>query len=182
MRVLFTKQQEEITTVKKSVMQITVDTGNQDFKAVESPVIEMEPEPHIVGRPTFTSTSPRFFRQQTKTIPDLSGRSNQVTDIVDLHRRMTNKAPGRIAYSETRALRGSPLIEGYVDDGVTKSYDSFAPHQDRVRDGQKDDHARRLSNGRPLHSDKRVHKFIAAQEMTEHQSGRAKKATIEITV
>ena len=182
MRVLFTKQQEEITTVKKSVMLITVDTGSQDFKAAECPVIEMHPETQVVDRPTFTSTSPRFSRQQRKTIPDLSGRSNQVTDIVDLHRRSTNNAPGRIAYSKTRALRSSPLMERYVDEGVTKSYDSFAPHQGRVPDGQKDDYARRLSDGRPLHSDMRVYKFIVAQEMTEHQSGRAKRVTIEITV
>ena len=173
MRVVFTKYHEEVTSVRKSVTQVKVETSHRSFEVAETPVVH---------RTSPTTSSRRFPVQQQEAIPALTARTNEVTDIVDLHSPSNKNTPSQVTYSMAGTMRVDPPCEHYVGEKILKSEDEFVRKQRQAPNEQMGDKPLLINEERFIRYDLTVHRFIATQEMTEHRRRTEKKLTVEIDV
>lgn len=180
MKLLFTKLQEEITTVKKSVTQFRVEAGS-DSRTAEFPVIELKPEsPKIVHREV--TRSPQASFEGSRPPLALRAKAGQVDDIVDIREVSNKSALNPVTYSATGALKAKPCSKNIDDEGPLKVDRDFRP--DRVSVNYRTGELETV----PLLDEKRAkyqyttRKFIATQEMIEFHTSRAKSRSFELTI
>jgi hypothetical protein len=173
MKLLFTKLQEEITTVRKSVTRFGVETGNSDCKAAEFPVIELKPESQSVE--FVKPNRPPKASLDTRKIPlALSSKAEQIGDVVDLRGISKKEALSPISYSASGALQAKPNLEGFENDC----------RQEKVSVYSKSDNGDTFSalDERRAHYQITTRKFIATQQMVEYHNSREKRLSFELTI
>lgn len=180
MKLLFTKLQEEITTVKKSVTQFRFETGSES-RTAEFPIIELKPEsPKIIHREI--TRSPQASVEGGRPPLALSAKAGQVDDIVDIREVANKSALNPVTYSGTGALKAKPCSKNIDDEGPLKVDRDFSP--DRVSANYQMGELETVS----LLDEKRAkyqyttRKFIATQEMIEFHTNRAKSRSFELTI
>ena len=163
-------------------MQVKVETSGKGFEVAKSPVVELKPEAPDVDRTSPITSSHRFTVQQKEAIPALSAHVDAVTDVVDLHNPSNKDNLSQVTYSMAGALRGDPLRERYVAEMPLKSEDEYVRKQRQTPHEQTGDEPLLINEERLIHYNLTARRFIATQEMTEHQSRTEKKLAIEIEV
>jgi hypothetical protein len=173
MKLLFTKLQEEITTVRKSVTQFGVETGSSDYKAAEFPVIELKPQSQSVEF-VKASKPPKASFDTGKTPLALSSKAEQISDVVDLGGMSKKGVLSPITYSASGALQAKPCLESFENDRI----------QEKVSVYGKSDSGDALSalDERRAHYQITTHKFIATQQMVEYHNSREKRLSFELTI
>jgi hypothetical protein len=181
MKLLFTKLQEEITTVRKSVTQFGVETGSSDCKAAEFPVIELKPQSQSVEfvKP---NKPPKASLDTGKTPLALSSKAEQISDVVDLGGKSKKGALSPITYSASGALQVKPYLESFENDRFPRSENDRI--QEKVSVYGKSDNGDALSalDERRAHYQITTHKFIATQQMVEYHNSREKRLSFELTI
>jgi len=181
MKLLFTKLQEEITTVKKSVTQFRVETGSPDFKGAEFPVIELKPESQRIEHAE-ANRPPKASLDDRKAPLALNAKAEQISDVVDLQGISKKGALSPVTYSANRALKTKPYLENIKNDSFSKSENDCS--QEKVSAYNKPDNCDAFS----ALEEKRARytittrKFIATQEMIEYHTSREKKVSFELTI
>ncbi|WP_028893360.1 hypothetical protein [Syntrophorhabdus aromaticivorans] len=176
MRVLFTKYQEEVTTVKKSITEIKIETGGADFKTAEFPVVEAGPGVLNVDGPAATKPVQTRTDGHGGSPIAVGNRAEQVRDIVDLQGPSKNQTPGPVGYSVRGAVRNNPYQEFRAGERLSQSGSGSV-----VKESQTDrpvaKNEERLSR---YNLAARI--FVATQTMSQYDSRKEKKLTINIEV
>jgi hypothetical protein len=167
MKLLFTKLQEEITTVRKSVTQFRVETGKTDVKAAEFPVIELKPESQRIEYVEDNTRAPASYNDRRVPLA-LAGKAGQVSDVVDLRGVSKKSALSPVTYSAHGALKATPCRESLDTDSVSKA----------ENDGET---FSVLDEKRARHQFT-TRKFIATQEMIEYHTAQEKHVSFELTI
>lgn len=181
MKILFTRFQEEITTVKKSVTQFRVETGSPKFKPDELTVIDITPEPSGTKRGDDRRTFQGSFEDQKIPLA-FNGKAEYISDIVDLHGISKRNTLCPITYSVNGVLQGNPNDDTCTDKRLGKT-DHDHNKEDVLAYRKSDDLA-----GFSSHDEKRAQyrfvtrKFITIQEMIEHQRSQEKRVLFELTI
>jgi hypothetical protein len=173
MKLLFTKLQEEITTVKKSVTQFRVETGSADFKAAEFPVIELKPE---------SNRPPKASLDDRKAPLALNAKAEQVSDVVDLQGISKKGALSPVTYSASRALKTKPYLENFKNDSYSKSENDCSQGKVSVYNKPDDCEAFSVLDEKRARYTITTRKFTATQEMIEYHTSREKKVSFELTI
>jgi hypothetical protein len=181
MKLLFTKLQEETTTVKKSVTQLRVETGSSDLKATEFPVIELKPESRKIEH-VEANKPPKASLDDRKVPLSLSAKVEQVYDIVALQGTPKKDALSPVTYSASGALQTKPYLERFKNDSFSKSENDCS--QGKVSVYSKSDDWKTFSalEEKQARYNFTIRKFIATQEMIEYHSNREKKVSFELTI
>lgn len=175
MRIILTKFFHEVTSVKKSVTQIKLETSSSSSEIASSPVIELKAEKPSAFHISPSTTSHRFPVQHKEAVPVLS-HMGEVTDVVELHDPSNTLNLNHVTYSMTGDLRGDPLRERY-------------PYRRAIKPEEPSAHVHHEGIGKEpsLTAEKRlalfdltVRKFIATQEMTGHLNRTEKGLSLEI--
>ncbi|OPX96713.1 MAG: hypothetical protein A4E58_01652 [Syntrophorhabdus sp. PtaB.Bin006] len=182
MRVLFTKYQEEVTTVKKSVTEVKVETGGADFKAAEFPVIEVGPGVLNVEGPSPAKPAQARLDRRREPPTALGNRAEQVRDIVDLRGPSKNEDFGSIGYSVRGAARGNPYQQPYTREEFSQSGDESALKQNRAESGRETDSPSPVNEERLSRYIQAARISISTQAMSQYHSRKEKKLTINIEV
>jgi uncharacterized protein YxeA len=181
MKLLFTKLQEEITTVKKSVTQFRVETGSADFKAAEFPVIELKPESQRIERAE-ANRPPKASLDDRKAPLALNAKAEQVSDVVDLQGISKKGALSPVTYSASRALKTKPYLENFKNDSYSKSENDCSQEKVSVYNKPDDCDAFSALEEKRARYTFTTRKFIATQEMIEYHTSREKKVSFELTI
>jgi len=181
MKLLFTKLQEEITTVRKSVTQFRVETGSSDFKAAEFPVIELKPESQRIEHAE-ANRPPKASLDDRKAPLALNAKAEQVSDVVDLQGISKKGALSPVTYSASGALKAKPYLEGFKNDGYSKSENDCSQGKISVYNKPGDCDAFSVLDEKRAWYNFTSRKFIATQEMIEYHSNREKKVSFELTI
>ncbi len=179
-KLLFTKLQEEITTVKKSVTQWRVETGTAS-SAADFPVIELKPEPQSieqrkVNKPTIACLNDR------KAPLAFDEKAERVYDVVDLKGTSKNNTLAPVTYSTSGALKALSCPENFQEGKRRASTEDCS--QEKISVYRKPCELETF----PVYDDKRARyefttrKFIATQEMIEYHSSREKRLSFEVTI
>jgi hypothetical protein len=181
MKLLFTKLQEEITTVKKSVTQFRVETGSADFKAAEFPVIELKPESQRIERAE-ANRPPKASLDDRKAPLALNAKAEQISDVVDLQGISKKGALSPVTYSASRALKTKPYLENFKNDSYSKSENDCSQGKVSVYNKPDDCDAFSALEEKRARYTITTRKFIATQEMIEYHTSREKKVSFELTI
>jgi hypothetical protein len=181
MKLLFTKLQEEITTVKKSVTQFRVETGSSDFKAAEFPVIELQPESQKIERAE-ANRPPKASLDDRKAPLALNAKAEQVCDVVDLQGISKKGALSPVTYSASGELKTKPCLEGFKNDSYSKLDNNCIQGKVSVYNKTEDLESLVMPDERRAWYIFTSRKFIATQEMIEYHSNREKKVSFELTI
>ena len=173
-RILFTKYHEEVTSVKKSVTQVTVEASSRRLEGTETPVIELNPEVPATNR-TSTAISSR-------RLPALSALVEKINDIVVLHDPLRKDNPSQVTYSMTEALRSEPLRERYAGENTLPSKCGWVGKHSKNPHEYMSKAPSLVNDERIIRYNATVQRFVATQEMTKRQNRAEKKLTIEIDV
>lgn len=181
MKLLFTKLQQEITTVKKSVTQVRVETGNADFKNAEFPVIELKPASQSIER-TEDANPLRASVERRKTPLALSAKAEQVADIVDIQGMPEKGALNPVTYSARGALKARPYQQSFLADKYSSPDNEYSRGSVTVY-SEPDE---RETFSAPDEQQARYHftsrKFISTQEMIEYHTSKEKRLSFELTI
>ena len=170
MRVVLTKYHEEVTSVKKSVTQVQVETNGRGFEVAGPPVIELSPEGPVVDRTSPATCSRKSPVQEKEVLPALSTHAGEVIDIVDLHGPPTKANISRVTYSTAASLRGDHLRERYEGKTTLKLENTFVRKEGLTPNEQRGANPRVINEEGSIRHDLRVRRFITTQEMIEHQN------------
>ena len=181
MKLLFTKLQEEITTVKKSVTQFRVETGSPDFKVAEFPVVELNPESQSIehagpNRPSTASIDDR------KAPLALSAKAEQVSDVVDLQGISKKGALSPVTYSASGALKVKPYLKSLENEDFSEPENDHFKGRVSVFNKSDDCDACSALDEKRARYTITTRKFIATQEMIEYHTSREKKVSFELTI
>lgn len=181
MKLLFTKLQEEITTVKKSVTQFRVETG-ADSSVKEFPVIELKPESTKIEHREVNGAPKACYDSRQSPLALVGAKAEQVHDVVDLKGVSKGNAPMPLTYSTNGVLKAKPYAESMkVDLYPTSGKDCGKEKISVYREPQE-------LEAFPVFDEKRARyqftarKFIATQEMIEYHCSREKRLSFELTV
>jgi hypothetical protein len=179
-KLLFTRLQEEVTTVKKSVTELRVEVGPA-LKTDEFPVIELEPEsPKIdhreINRPSQGSPEHR------KTPLALSARTGQVTDVVDLQGVTQKNVLGPVTYSADGVSRVKPCLESLEGDRAQKLEKDYSYDKASVYQAPDKPEIFSILDERRARYQFTARKFISTQEMIEYHSSQEKRFSFELTI
>jgi hypothetical protein len=178
MRLVFTKLQEEVTTGKKSVTQLQVETGSSDFKAVEPPVIELRQDARGVERPLPTNPSRTSPMHTRKALPALYNTTEQVTDVVDLHRSLPSDSFGPVTYSISGFLGRDTYLGREANQRFSEESVFVA---ERVSGcGDQVDTSKSLMQEERARYELTARRFLATQDLVKYHSTRS--FTIDIVV
>lgn len=180
-KLLFTKLQEEITTVKKSVTQFRVETGSPDFKVAEFPVIELKPEPQRIEHIN-TNNPPKASFDDKKIPLALSAKAEQVIDTVNLCGTSKKGALSPITYSLSEALKVKPYLESIKDDRLSKSENECSQGKVTVYNESDDEETFSELEAKQARYNFISRKFISTQEMIDYHTSREKKVSFELTI
>jgi hypothetical protein len=180
MKLLFTKLQEEITTVKKSVTQFRVETGS-DIKNAEFPVIEIKPESQRIEHAE-AIRHPKASFDNRKTPLALTTKTEQVNDIVDLQGIPKKAALSPVTYSTNRVLAARPCLESFKDDRFSKSENDHSQGKVAVYSEPEDREAFSALEEKRAKYQLTTRKFIATQEMIEYHTNKEKRLSFELTI
>jgi hypothetical protein len=180
MKLLFTKLQEEITTVRKSVTQFRVETGS-DIKNAEFPVIEIKPESQRIEHAE-AIRYPKASLDNRKTPLALTTKTEQVTDIVDLQGIPKRAALSPVTYSTNRVLAARPCLESFKDDRFSKSENDYSQAKVAVYSEPDDGEAFSVIEEKQARYLYTSRKFISTQEMIEYHSSKEKQLSFELTI
>jgi len=181
MKLLFTRLQEEITTVKKSVTQLRVETGSAGIKAAELPAIELTPEPQIVEhgealRPLKASSD------NQKAPLALNAKTESIRDVVDIQGLSKRDALSPVTYSASRALKANPYPERPEDDSFLNSDNDYNKNNVSVYQKSGDSKDFSALDERRARFQYTTRKFISTQEMIEFHTAKEKRVSFELTI
>ena len=181
MKLLFTRLQEEITTVKKSVTQLRVETGSARIKTAELPAIELTPEPQIVEHGEALRPSKASSGNQQAPLA-LNAKTESIRDVVDIQGISKRDALSPVTYSANRVLNANPYPERLGDDSFLNSDNDY--NKNNVSVYQKSGDSKDFSalderRARFLYT---TRKFISTQEMIEYHTAKEKRVSFELTI
>jgi hypothetical protein len=179
MKLLFTKLQEEITTVKKSATQFRVETG-ADSSVKEFPIIELKPESTKIEQREVNS-APIASHDSRKSPLALRTKAEHVYDVVDLRGGSKGNALNPVTYSTMGALKSQPYAESVKVDIYPSSKDYGQEKISVYRKPQEREACLELDEKRARYQIT-ARKFIATQEMIEYHTSREKKLSFELTI
>jgi hypothetical protein len=181
MKLLFTRLQEEITTVKKSVTQFRVETGRANVKAAELPAIELTPEPQVVEHGEALKPLKAYLDDQKAPLA-LNAKAEGIRDVVDIQGKSKGGALSPVTYSANRALKTNPYPERLGDDSLLNSDNDY--NQNNVSVYQKSIGSKDFSalDERRARFHYTTRKFISTQEMIEYHTAKEKRVSFELTV
>lgn len=182
MKVVLTKYHEEVTSVRKSVTQVKVETTERIFDVNGSPVIDVTPEATVIDRPLPTNPAPRFPGQQKQISSGLTARADAITDIVDLHSSSHGDGANRASYSATDAVTGNHLRERIGSEGPPRPRSPSIHERGQNLNVRTGAYLPSMPEGRGDRHDWRIKRFSNAQEIIEHHGRSEKKVTIDIKV
>jgi hypothetical protein len=182
MRVLFTKYQEEVTTVKKSITEVKIETDGADFKTAEFPVIEVGPRVLNVDGPAASKpVQTRTDRHRGSPIA-VGNRAEQVRDIVDLRGLSKNENRGPVGYSARGAARSNPCQEPCAGEGLSHSGNGPVAKEGRADGGFQTDRSGATNEEKLSRYNSAARISVATQMMSQYHSRQEKKLTINIEV
>jgi hypothetical protein len=181
MKLLFTRLQEEITTVKKSVTQFSVETGSPRFKTDESPVIDITPEPSRVN-PGDTHRPLKASANDQKAPLALNTKAQHVSDVVDLQGMSKRDGLCHVTYSASRTLTANPSPRTLGDDRSLKLDDMYNLKNGLVYQKSNDSEDLSLLDEKRIRYQLTTRKFISTQEMIEYHSAQEKRVSFELTI
>ena len=182
MKLLFTRLQEEITTVKKSVTQFGVETSSLRFKTDESPAIDITPEPSRANRGDAHKPLKASANDQKTSLALNAANTEHVADIVDLQGISKRDGLCPVTYSASRTLKANPYPRIMGDERSLKLDDTYNLKNESVYQKSND------SEGFSLLDEKRAlyqlmtRKFISTQEMIEYHTAQKKRVSFELTI
>lgn len=179
MKLLFTKLQEEITTVKKSVTQWRFETG-ADSSRREFPVIELKPELTKTEQREVNGPPKACFDSRKSTLA-LGAKAEPVYDVVDLKGVSKGNALNPVTYSTIGTLKAQPYAESMKVDIHPTSKDYGQEKISVYRKPQEREAFSELDEQRARYQIT-ARKFIATQEMIEYHSSREKRLFFEVTI
>ena len=182
LKVVLTKYHEEVTSVKKSVTQVKVETAGKKLAVDGSPIIELTPEATVVERTSPTAPTRKSPVRQKEAMPALAARAGEVNDVVDLHRSSNRTDLTHATYTAKGPLRGDHLRERYGGGTALGPEDRFVRNQSLTPNDQAGASTQVINDQRNVRQDLRVRRFIATQEMIEHQIRIERRAAIDIEV
>ncbi|MFZ2800337.1 MAG: hypothetical protein WAZ30_08940 [Syntrophorhabdus sp.] len=182
MKLLFTRLQEEVITVKRSVTRVQVETGASRIKPYKFQVIDITPEPCEKKREDAQGVS-KLSSEDQKNPLSLNAKSEHVSDIVDLQGtpdKGNSLTP--VIYSAGSILKGNHSREKSVDKSflssktgyIQKNEPSFNKSADSVDFSMVDESLARYRFT--------TRKFISTQEMIEYHRAQEKRVSFELTI
>jgi hypothetical protein len=181
MKLLFTRLQEEITTVRKSVTQFKVETGSVGIKAAELPAIELTPGPQTVEHRETLKPLKASLDDQKHPLA-LNANAEGIRDVVDIQGISKRDALSPVTYSANRALKTNPYPERLGDDSFLNSDNDY--NQKNVSVYQKSGGSKDFSalDERRARFQYTTRKFISTQEMIEYHIAKEKRVSFELIV
>jgi hypothetical protein len=181
MRLLFTRLQEEITTVKKSVTQLRVETGSVRSKAADLPAIELTPEPQIIVHGE--ALRPLKESPDNKKVPlVLNEKTESIRDVVDIKGISKRDALSPVTYSASRVLKANPYWERPGDDSFLNSDNDYNRSTISVYEKSGDHNGFSALDERRARFQYTTRKFVSTQEMIEYHTTREKRVSFELTI
>ena len=181
MKILFTRLQEEVTTVKRYVTRVRVETGSPRIKPDEFSVIDITPESckttqRDACRPLRSSNEDR------KPPLTLNAKAGCVSDMVDLQGIPKENSLTPVTYSAGSILKGSHSREKSVDKSFLNSETGY------IQNNEPSYNKSANSAGFSVLDESRARyrfttrKFISIQEMIEYHSAQEKRVSFELTI
>lgn len=181
MKLLFTRLQEEITTVKKSVTQLRVETGSASIKAADLPAIELTPEPQIIVQGE--ALRPLKESSDNQKAPLVSNtKTESIRDVVDIQGISKKVALSPVTYSASRALKANPYRERLGDDSFLNSDNDYNRGSMSVYQKSGDHNGFSALDERRARFQYTTRKFTSTQEMIEYHTTKEKRASFELTI
>jgi len=182
-KVFFTKYQEEVITVKKSVTRVTIGGGDEDFRAADFPVIEAGPGVSTVDRSVPTSPTRTRADGRRKSPDILSNRAEQVRDVVDLHRPSRNETlSGSVGYPLRGAARSRPPQGPCTGEESSRSEDGLLLERGGIDNRAEADGPGLVNKERLSRYNLTTRMSNTDQAMSQHGSHKEKKLTINVEV
>jgi hypothetical protein len=181
MKLLFTKLQEEITTVRKSVTQFRVETGSSDFKAAEFPVIELKPESQRIEHAE-ANRPPKASIDDRKVPLALRAKAEQVSDVVDLQGISKKGALSPVIYSASGALKVKPYLKNLDNEDFSEPENDRCKGRVSVYNKSDDCDVFSALDEKRARYTITSRKFTATQEMIEFHTSREKNVSFELTI
>lgn len=181
MKLLFTRLQQEIGTVKKSVTQFRVETGS-DFDSTQFPLIELKPESSKT-EPQQSVQSAKVPFEERKTPLALNGKADRFSDIVDLRGVSKKETMIPHTYSIAGILKAAGPNATRIQDsdsiktGGTRITEN-APEYYKPADGED---RSMLSEGQARYLFV-TRRFIATQEMVEYHAAQERHGSFEMKI
>jgi len=182
MKLLFTRLQEEITTVKKSVTQFRVETSSPRFKTDESPVIDITPEPSRANRGDTHRPLKASTNDQKTPLALNSANTKHVSDIVDLQGISKRDGLCPVTYSASRTLKANPCPRTMGDDRSLELDGTYNLKNGSVYQESNDSEDFSLLDEKRVRYQLTTRKFISTQEMIEYHSAQEKRVSFELTI
>lgn len=181
MKILFTRLQEEITTVKKSVTQLRVETGSARSKAADLPAIELTPEPQIiVQREALRPLKESSDNQKAPLV--LNAKTESIRDIVDIQGISKRDALSPVTYSASRELNTNHYREALGDDSFLSSDNDHNRNNISVYQKSDDRNGFSALDERRARFQYITRKFSSTQEMIEYHSTKEKRVSFDLTI
>jgi len=181
MKLLFTRLQQEIGTVKKSVTQFRVETGS-DSDSTQFPLIELKPESSKTEAQQSVQSAKVPFEER-KTPLALNGKADRFADIVDLRGVSKKETLIPNTYSIAGILRATLSSQTRIEDnGSLKADGTRIPENTRAyykpADGED---SSMLSEGQARYLFV-TRRFIATQEMVDYHAAQERRGSFEMKI
>lgn len=181
MKLLLTRLQEEITTVRKSVTQLRVETGSASSKVAELPAIELTPEPQIIVQGEALKPLKESSDNQKAQLL-LNAKTENIRDVVDIQGISKKDFLSPVTYSASGALKANPYRKKLGDNSFLNSDTDYNRNNISVYQKSDDHNGSSALDERRARFQYTTRKFISTQEMIEYHTTKEKRASFELTI
>jgi hypothetical protein len=171
MKIVLTKYCEEVTSVKRSVTEVKVQASGRDLEKDEAPLVE--------GASPI-NPSRRFPGQHKKGTPFLTALAGAVNDTVDLHSPSSKDSLCQLTYGMAGALKDDSRWKRMVGETAFQLEDEHTRKNCQAPIEHMGDEPSLTNEERLVRYRLSARRFIATQNMTEHQNRLERKLKFEI--